>query len=180
MDFLSIFLEKITTAQLWTEDIQLERNQFLVVQGAIDTNLYYIVSGSIKIYFEDDYEEQILRLGYTNNFVAALDSYLSGKPTSLYLQALKKCELKVLPKATFQQFLATNPALSLMWTQLIEQLFCQQIEREIDILTYSPKKRYERVLARSPHLFQEIPSKYIASYLRMSPETLSRLKNPNN
>jgi len=176
MDFISIFLQKITETQLWTNNLQLDRNEFLTVQGAIDTNLYYIVNGSIKIYFEDEYEEQIVRLGYTGNIVAALDSYLSGKPTSLYLQALKKCELKVLPKTDFQQFLATDPALTLMWSQLIEQLFCQQIEREIDILTYSPKKRYERVLARSPHLFQEIPSKYIASYLRMSPETLSRLK----
>jgi hypothetical protein len=51
-----------------------------------------------------------------------------------------------------------------------------QFEREKDILTYSPLKRYQRVLKRSPQLFQEIPNKYIASYLRMSPETLSRLK----
>jgi lipocalin len=52
----------------------------------------------------------------------------------------------------------------------------QQIEREKDILTASPRERYLRVLKRSPQLFQEIPDKYIANYLRMSPETLSRMK----
>ncbi len=57
-------------------------------------------------------------------------------------------------------------------------LTLQQLEREIDILTKSPKERYERVLRRSPQLFQEIPNKHIANYLRMSPETLSRLKKP--
>jgi hypothetical protein len=52
----------------------------------------------------------------------------------------------------------------------------QQMERERDILTSSPLERYKRVLERSPQLFQEIPNKYIASYLRMTPETLSRIK----
>ena len=59
---------------------------------------------------------------------------------------------------------------------LLEELFAQQIEREIDILTHSPVERYKRVLERSPQLFQEIPAKYIASYLRMTPETLSRIQ----
>ncbi len=50
-------------------------------------------------------------------------------------------------------------------------------EREIDLLTQSPQERIERIRKRSPQVFQEIPHKYIASYLRMSPETLSRLLN---
>ena len=58
----------------------------------------------------------------------------------------------------------------------VDSIMAAQIEREIDILTNSPKERYLRVLKRSPQLFQEIPNKHIASYLRMSPETLSRMK----
>lgn len=63
-----------------------------------------------------------------------------------------------------------------VWSRMLENLVVQQLEREVDILTASPKERYERVLARSPRLFQEIPGRNIANYLRMSPETLSRLK----
>ena len=59
---------------------------------------------------------------------------------------------------------------------MLENLVVQQIEREKDLLTQSPRERYERVLKRSPQLFQEVANKYIATYLRMSPETLSRLK----
>ena len=50
------------------------------------------------------------------------------------------------------------------------------LERETDLLIKSPQVRYEKVLKRSPQLFQEIPLTYIASYLRMTPETLSRLR----
>ncbi|WP_317127531.1 MULTISPECIES: hypothetical protein [Chryseobacterium] len=63
-----------------------------------------------------------------------------------------------------------------MWTIILEDLVLQQVEREKDLLISAPKERYERVLKRSPQLFQQIPDKYIANYLRMSPETLSRLK----
>jgi hypothetical protein len=60
----------------------------------------------------------------------------------------------------------------------MEMVITQQIEREIDLLTVSPTERLKRVLERSPNVFQEVPLKYIASYLRMTPETLSRLRNP--
>ncbi|WP_369806592.1 hypothetical protein [Tenacibaculum finnmarkense] len=63
-------------------------------------------------------------------------------------------------------------------TFFLNDFMYQQIEREIDLITYSPQKRFNRIFKRSPKLFQEIPQKYIASYLRMAPETLSRiLKN---
>ena len=64
-----------------------------------------------------------------------------------------------------------------LWQTVTELLIYEQIEREKDILTQSPLARYQRVLKRSPQLFQEIPNKYIASYLRMTPETLSRIKS---
>lgn len=59
---------------------------------------------------------------------------------------------------------------------MIENLVTQQTDREIDLLITSPIERLKRALATSPNLFQEIPLKYIASYLRMKPETLSRIR----
>jgi len=176
MNLIEELIKHIEAASLWQKERTLARNEYLTVKGNTDTNLYYLVSGSLRIYFEDEFEEQILRLAYTHNFITALDSFISEQPTILYIQAIKKCELKVLSKASFFQLLEKEPSLMLLWQQLQSQMIYQQIEREIDILTYSPLKRYQRVLKRSPQLFQEIPSKYIASYLRMSPETLSRLK----
>lgn len=63
-----------------------------------------------------------------------------------------------------------------LWNFILKDLIFQQMERERDLLTSSPFERYRRVLERSPQLFQEIPNRYIASYLRMTPETLSRMK----
>lgn len=162
-------------AELSHKTVIVERNEFLKVKGSIDTNVYYIESGSLRAFILDDYEEQIIRFGYKDNLLVALDSYLTGKPSNLYIQALKKSVVKIISKKAIETFLELEQNRNL-WTTILEDLVVQQMDREIDILTNSPKERYERVLKRSPQLFQEIPNRHIANYLRMSAETLSRLK----
>lgn len=156
--------------------VVLERNQYLKVKGSIDNNVYYIESGSLRIFVLDNLEEQIIRFGYQHDLIASLDSYLTGRPSDFYIQAIKKSVVGVIPKYKMDAFFAEE-ANHVLWRNMLETLVLQQMEREVDILTSSPKQRYLRVLERSPRLFQEIPHRYIANYLRMSPETLSRLKN---
>ena len=161
--------------ELSDKEITIDRNEFLKVKGSIDINLYYIESGSLRIFVLDNYEEQTIRFGYKENLIISLDSFLTGKPSDLYIQAIKKTVVKVITKEQIEKFLETENNRNL-WTKILENLVLQQMEREIDILKNSPKERYERVLKRSPQLFQEIPNRHIANYLRMSAETLSRLK----
>ena len=160
---------------LSNQTIILERNEFLKTRGSIDTNVYFVISGSLKVFILDNDDEQIIRFGYQNNIIASLDSFLTGRNSDLSMQAIKKTIVKVISKSQIEIFIASGNNITI-WTQILENLVVQQMEREIDILTSSPKERYLRVLQRSPQLFQEIPNKHIANYLRMSPETLSRLK----
>ena len=161
--------------ELSDKTIILERNDFLKVKGSIDSNVYYVESGSLKVFVLDEYEEQIIRFGYKENLLASLDSFLTGRPSAFYIQAIKKTTLRVITKQQIEKFLQKESN-RVLWTRILEGLILQQLEREIDILTNSPKERYQRVLKRSPQLFQEIPNRLIANYLRMSAETLSRLK----
>ena len=166
----------IEIKNLFEKIITIERNEFLKVKGSIDTNIYFVESGSLRIFVINDYEEQIIRFGYENDLIVSLDSFLTDKPSDFYIQTIKKTIVKVIPKKKFVAFINESEINKQIWTKILEDLILQQIEREKDILINSPKQRYERVLKRSPKLFQEIPNKHIANYLRMSPETLSRLK----
>lgn len=159
------------------QTLTLERNEYLNVCGAINTHIYFVESGSLSIYITDGDEERIIRFGYKDNIIVALDSFLSGRPSDFYIQAIRKTTVKVITKETFTRFIGEQPERLNIWIRILEDLVLQQIEREKDLLVQSPKERYMRVLKRSPQLFQEIPHKYIANYLRMTPETLSRLKN---
>lgn len=176
MNLIKSLIDKIDQQNLWDNNIELNRKEHLKVKGTIDTNLYFVISGSLRTYVLDEFEENIIRFGYKNNLIASLDSFINEKPSDLYIQALKKTKLKVIKKITFMNLIESSTENIKIWRILLEDLILQQMERERDILTYSPLERYKRVLKRSPQLFQEIPNKYIASYLRMTPETLSRIK----
>lgn len=176
MNPITSLFNKIEENNLWEKNITLSRNEYLKVKGSIDTNLYYVASGSLRIYVIEAFEEHTIRFGYQNNFIAALDSFISEKPSDLYIQVLKETQLKVISKQVYFEFIKSSEENRNLWDVILEQLIFQQMERERDLLVSSPVERYKRVIKRSPQLFQEIPNKYIASYLRMSPETLSRLK----
>ncbi len=163
-------------SELFWENKTFKRNEFLKISGTIDTNVYFIEEGSVRLFIDDENEERIVRFGYKGNIIVSLDSFLSEKPSDFYIQAIKNSTIKVASKKDFYQFINSSFENLKLWNSILEDLVLQQIEREKDLLHNSPKIRYERVLKRSPQLFQEIPNKYIANYLRMSPETLSRLK----
>jgi CRP-like cAMP-binding protein len=173
---IGTLIDIIEANSLWGSTITLNRNQLLKSEGRIDTNIYYVEKGSIRLIVHDACEEHTLRLGYKGSIVTALDSFMTGQPSDIIIQALKKSTFKVLSKNVILDLINSSEEHLRLWNDILNILILQQMEREMDILTSSPFERYQRVLKRSPKLFQEIPNKYIASYLRMTPETLSRIK----
>lgn len=161
--------------QLSTERRTLARNQLLKTGSKINDNIYYVESGSVRIFTVNEMDEQVIRFGYKGSLFVLLDSFFTGKPSVFQVQAIKKTELSVITKPQLEVFLNSDQNRKI-WISILENLIVQQLDREIDLLSSSPLERYQRVLERSPALFQEIPNKHIANYLRMSPETLSRLK----
>lgn len=166
----------LDAANLWQDQRVLKRNEYLTAPHAVDVNLYFVESGSIRVFVIDEEEEHTIRFGYSGSFITALDSYVTERPTELFIQALKQTEVKMVAKQQYMEFIESSRENLMLWGRILELLAYQQFERERDLLTSSPVERYQRVLARSPKLFQEVPSKYIASYLRMTSETFSRIK----
>lgn len=159
------------------EHLVLERGDFLVRSGDIERKVYLIVSGAVHVFYVSEHEELSIRFGYAGSIMTSLPSFFTGQPTDFYIQAIRRTEIRAISKAVFLEKIDQEIDFKNLYITLLEQLVEQQMEREVDILTSSAIERLNRVLKRSPRLFQEIPAKYIASYLRMTPETLSRVLN---
>jgi CRP-like cAMP-binding protein len=172
----SDIISLITVNNLVEKTITVERNELLKHEFTVDTDIYFIKEGSLRVFVYDGDDERNVRFGYENNLLVSLDSFLTEKPSEFIIQAIKKSIVHIIPKQRFLQFIEQDELHLKLWIGIMEDLVLQQIEREKDLLISSPKERFERVLKRSPQLFQEIPHRHIANYLRMTPETLSRLK----
>ncbi len=166
----------IESEGIWNKKVSLLRNDFLKRAGSIDTNLYFINSGSIRVYTIVDEEERCLYFGYKNSLISSIDSFLNEEASDHYIQAIKKSEVSIITKENFMNFMKSSKKTLELWQEILVQLLQYQLAREKELFANSSKKRYELLLKRRPQIFQEIPNKYIASYLRMSPETLSRIK----
>jgi CRP-like cAMP-binding protein len=162
--------------------IVFERQAYLSTPGSFEKHMYWVEKGCFRIFSNEDGHEQTTRFAYSDNVFALLDAFLTDQPTAFFVQALRKTTVRRISWSEFQGLL--NPSDPTQraeryqaYAALLENLVLQQMERERDVLSVAPAERYRRVLERSPQLFQEVPHKYIADYLRMTPETLSRIKN---
>jgi CRP-like cAMP-binding protein len=172
------FIDKLNSAfsELGQQKVAL-RGQFILKAGEIERNLYFVKSGAIRVFYLTEFDEQIIRFGYKGSLINSLSSFINQKPSEFYIEAIRKTTLQVISREKLYQLVNENETSLKQYILLLETLITQQIDREIDLLITSPSERLNRVLSRSPNLFQEIPLKYIASYLRMKPETLSRIRN---
>lgn len=160
----------------WTIEERLARNELLYPKGKTENNIYFIEDGSLKICYDLKEQEITVGFGYQNTFIFDMPSFFTGQPSNFHIQAIKASKLYGISKTNFYTELDANLKIAKYWRFKTEQILLDLVEREIDILTTSPADRYQRLLARRPDLFQHIPHKHIASYLRMTPETFSRLR----
>lgn len=155
---------------------ELKRNEFLIREGEVERFVYAIISGAVRAFYVSNNEEFTIRFGYQGSVINSIGSFITEQPSEFSIQALRKTMVKKIPRGEYFNFIQSSNDVLFAHSNLLNQVIVSQMDREIDILTSSPLLRYKRVLERSPQLFQEVPLKYIASYLRMTPETLSRIR----
>ncbi|WP_167855645.1 Crp/Fnr family transcriptional regulator [Hymenobacter fodinae] len=160
----------------WQKEVQLPRGEFLIRPGQAEHTLYFVHTGLLRIYFPTGAEEICVGFGYESSLICSFPSFVTGQPSEYGIQALRRSELLGISRTDFMAFVEQNANFARFWRAELERNLVGRIEREIDLLLPDPLHRYQRLLARSPQLFQRVPKKYIASYLRMTPETLSRLR----
>lgn len=174
LQFINTLINSLTEIG---ETKTITKGGYLIKEGEVEKNLYLVESGAVRVFYLTAFEEHVVRLGYQGSFINSLSSFIKQTPSEFFIEAIRKTTVKVISRERLKNLVHESNDNLKQYLALMELLLTQQIDREIDLLITSPAERLKRVLDRSPNLFQEIPLKYIASYLRMKPETLSRIRN---
>lgn len=153
------------------------KKDYLVKQGNVSNELFIIMSGCVREYFEDAHANEINTwFGIENAIAVSTYSFFSLKPSLTNIQALEDTETIVIRQEDIQKLFNQFHEIERLGRLLAEQYLVQIDEIKIILQTLSAKQRYEYILQHKPELVQRIPLKYLASFLGIKLETLSRVR----
>ncbi|UHG94726.1 Crp/Fnr family transcriptional regulator [Spirosoma oryzicola] len=151
---------------------------FLVQKGQKTTQIGFLLSGSCRVFYDKGGEEWTTYFCFENSLVAAYMSCITGQPSTLSIQALEDCQLLVFEYQTLTALYQQFPVYETFGRKLAEYLFMGLDVRLAEQLILSPEERYLKFLG-SPakrKIIERIPQQYIASYLGITPVSLSRIR----
>lgn len=155
-----------------------KRNEQLVSIGDVCDKVWYISKGLIRFYqYDIDQNERTTCFGMQNQFCTPFSSYLKNTPSHEVLVALETSEIIEITKKDFQHFTETIPGINSVYRQVLEESYLQMENLNYVLQQYTALERYQKlILENAPELLQKVPLTYLASYLGISPETLSRVR----
>ncbi|MCL2291341.1 MAG: Crp/Fnr family transcriptional regulator [Bacteroidetes bacterium] len=157
----------------------LKKKEFFVYQGKISHYLGIIESGVLRSYIEKDAEEFIKDFYFSGSFVVSYGSFLTGEPSIGNIQALEETHLITLSRSAYDQLLKESDEWYKLGKYISDCLLIKKCRKESSFLMDNAYERYKLLLKTYPRIEQHVSQHYIASYLGIKPESLSRLKSLN-
>lgn len=153
-----------------------DKNQVITRQGETEQFLSFVETGIIRFYIPDDENELTFNFSFDKEFTCAYDSFLTQTPSEYELQALTHTIVWQINYEDLQKVYAKTKAGHYLGRFAAEKLFLAKSKREIALLKYNAKQRYLRLFEEQPRILKHIPLKYIASYIGVTPQGLSRIR----
>jgi len=154
-----------------------KRKQLLLREGEICDFEAYIVSGCLRSYYIDENgSEVILQFSIEDWWVSDIGSFHERKPSLLYIEALEDSELLTLNPTRKEELLRRVPQFERVFRLMIQRHLSALERRLIRTMAKSAEERYVEFMQQYPGIALRVPQHYIAAYLGMTPEFLSKIR----
>ncbi len=159
------------------EPLTLKKKKDLLVPGDTCKYIYFITEGSFRSYFVDKKGvEHIYQLRLDNSYISDLESFFSQRPSKYYIESLEDSKLLRISFERLEQLYTEVPAIERYFRILFQKAYINALERLNATMWDSAVDRYNELLREHKDIFQRVPLVYIASYLGITPESLSRIR----
>ena len=157
--------------------IELKTQEYFLKEGQICKKLAFIEEGLVRIYYLNDGKEITKCFCRENNITCSYSSMITQTPSDCAIQAIEDTKLITLPYSTLQKFYQK----SIFWQQIGrisgEREFVIEEKHNQSMRNLSALDRYKHILKNDSELLQRVPLNHLASYIQVTPETLSRIRN---
>lgn len=159
----------------------LRAGDFLIQAGEIPTQIGFVVSGLLRLYYLNSAGIEFTKAFCPeNHFVAAYSALLLNHPAQFYIEALEDTTLLLADYRDYTQLCAEDSCWQTLNCRFVEGLFIKKEKREAELLLTDATTRYQRFLTEYPDLEKRVKQYHIASYLGISPVSLSRIRRSLN
>ncbi len=156
--------------------IDCKREDQLKASGEIEKYFYLVVEGSVGILIENHNRTICTDMLFENEFVCDYLSFITQKPTPYQVLALEHSKLFRISHRDFSDFTANNKLGDQIWRYATQALFVDKQVQQLRLLTLTATERYRSIMKHQPYIIKRIPQKYIAYYLGVTPQSLSRIR----
>lgn len=157
--------------------VKVSSKTILLHEGEVSNNIFFIKKGCIRMWFNKDGRDITLQFFFEGQVVASIDSFMSDQPSMFTVESIEPSEVISISKDSFMQLHQTYPELKEGFQEILFQRFRNYAQLFLSRIKDTPKERYEDLLKNHPEIIKRVPQHYIASYLGITPISLSRIRN---
>lgn len=157
--------------------VSIKKGVFLLREDEVCKHIYFIYQGAFRFLYLKEHEEITTALYAEGVCMSDMKSLVTKQPSTIFIQALADSIVIKLSKDELIALYNNSPGLQGIGRILTEYLIAEETEWREMYAIYTVEERYNFLLKKAPHLLQMVPLQYIASYLGMRRETLSRIRN---
>jgi CRP-like cAMP-binding protein len=156
---------------------KLRRKQYLVQAGDLCRYECFINKGCLRQYYLDEKgNEHVLYFAIEDYWISDMFGLVTGEPALTNIEAQEDCELLLIERKAYEQLFIKIPKMERFFKIILQRSLVSQQRRMIENMSLQADERYRRFAERHPVLEQRLPQKQIASYLGITPESLSRIR----
>jgi CRP-like cAMP-binding protein len=156
---------------------QIAARTILLNEGEISTHAHIIKKGCLREWFNKDGKEITFQFFFEGQAVASIDSFLNNQPSLYTIESIEPSVIYSISKDKFEEINQLFPEFKERLHELMYQRFRNYANLFLSRIKDSPKERYEELIQNNPQIIKRVPQHYIASYLGITPPSLSRIRN---
>lgn len=149
----------------------------LLYEGDIAQNIYFVQKGLLRLWNNNDGDDITFQFFFEDQIVSSFESMYTNQPSSFSIESIEETTVKVLTREKMAELLNGHKELRELFTQIICQRFIDYTHYFLSRIKENPQERYHELIEKQPQILKRVPQYYIASYLGITPVSLSRIRN---
>jgi CRP-like cAMP-binding protein len=169
--------EELSLIDSYFELKNLKKKAFILQDGKVCNFIAFIATGTIRHFHIKDGVEKTCDISFENAWITDFQSFTHNTPCIMNLQAMEDTTVFIIKKEKLYKLYTDCNKYETFGRLMAEQVAQRATEIAMSLSSDKPEERFQNLIKKQPDLFQRIPQKYIANFLGVSPESLSRIRS---